>query len=62
MSQPTELDRIAQLETRVADLTAATLHLFTLFTGQRVNEFELRRLIEKLGANTFTPWRPGGSA
>lgn len=49
-----DAEREKELLERVEDLTRCMLHMFTIFTGQKVNEFELRRLIEKLGAHTRT--------
>lgn len=49
-----DMMEIAALRREVEDLKRAVLHLFTLFTGQRVNEIELRALIERLGASTRT--------
>jgi len=53
MGEATDFE-VVQLRREVDDLKLAVLHLFTLFTGQRVNEIELRALIERLGATTRT--------
>lgn len=55
MSESDDKDRrIHELEERVDTLTETVLRLFQVHTGQRVDEFKLRALIEKLGAHTRT--------
>lgn len=53
MGEATDFE-VARLRREVDDLKLAVLHMFCLFTGQRVNEIELRALIERLGATTRT--------
>lgn len=50
----TDQERIALLEERVADLSHLSLRFWAVINGQSVNQLELRRLIEKLGAHTRT--------
>jgi hypothetical protein len=49
---PLSVEAQKMLVERVDDHSRLILHLCTLFTGQRINEMEIRRLVEKLGAHT----------
>lgn len=53
MGEATDFE-VQRLRKEVDDLKRAVLHMFQLLTGQRVNEIELRALIERLGATTRT--------
>lgn len=53
MGEATDFE-VQRLRKEIDDLKRAVLHMFQLFTGQRVNEIELRALIERLGAYTRT--------